>query len=559
MNVLEFESDKSRPTDLKTFLLFKVYQMTNALYLLVVCDRRFFNPLGIFFKTKAVPFVGLQFSSHTRLAMNKIAKLTFIGVAVILLLCSGAITPCHSQIFSSAEDDKKTGAEVAKQVEEQIGIYQAPLATEYVQAIGQRLIGNLEQREFDFRFQLVDQFEPNAFAAPGGYVYVSRGLLALANSEDELAGVIGHEIIHVTKRHSAKQSRRGILPSLLLIPGAIVSGLVSEELGALINTPLAAIGQVRLASYSRGQESEADRLGMRLSANSGYDPKSLATILAQLEKDVEMLTGDKHKASFFDSHPTTPKRVEEINKELAKIQWSPQPAIAKSQQDFLRRLEGLHYDENPAQGVFRGQTFLQPDLNFAITFPEKWKTTNTPSAVGAMTEKQEAMIFLGLADKQAEPEQLGQAFVAKLRQQYATEPSEARTVQAGQWPGYLVTLAESERGQITYMHILWVKMQKLTYQLIGVGGDRYRPTLKQTALSLRLLTEKERSSITCLRLRIVEAKAGETLAKLGQRTGNAWKPDYTAMINNIPADRKLQAGELIKIARRELYVPKKGA
>jgi predicted Zn-dependent protease len=297
-------------------------------------------------------------------------------------------------------------------------------------------------------------------------------------------------------------------------------------------------------------------MGMRLAGKSGYDPKELATILAQLEKDVEMLTGDKHKASFFDTHPITPKRVEEINKELAKIQWSPQPAIARNKQDFLRRLDGLQYDENPAQGVFRGHTFLQPDLNFAITFPEKWKTTNTPSAVGAMTEKQEAMIFLGLADKQAEPEQLGQAFVAKLRQKYETEPAEARAVQAGQWPGYLVTLAESERGQITYMHILWVKMQKLTYQLIAVGADQYRPTLKQTALSLRPLITDERNAITSLRLRIVEAKAGETFTELGQRTGNAWKPDYTAMINNIPADRKLQGGELIKIARRELYVPK---
>ncbi len=475
-------------------------------------------------------------------------------LALALMLLCGAGSESRAQIFSSPEDDKKTGAEVSKVVEEQIGIDEAPVTAEYGQAIGQRLVGNLERREFDFRFQLVDQFEPNAFAAPGGYVYVSRGLLALANSEDELAGVLGHEIIHVTERHSAKQSRRGILPALLQIPGAIVGGLVSEELGALINTPIAAIGQVGLARHSRGQESEADRKGMRLTGHSGYDPKALATILAQLEKDVEMLTGDKHKASFFDTHPTTPKRVEEINKELAKIQWSPQPAIAKDKQDFLRRLDGLHYDENPVQGVFRGQTFMQPELNFAITFPEHWQTANTPSAVGAMTEKKEAMLFLGLAEKQAEPEQLGQAFITKLQQKHKSEPVEARAVQAGQWPGYLVTLAESERRQTTYMHLLWVKMQKLTYQLIGVGADQYRPTLKQAALSLRPLSAEERNGITSLRLRLAAAKAGETLADLSERTGNAWKPDYTAVINNIPVDRKLQAGELIKIARREKYV-----
>ena len=173
--------------------------------------------------------------------------------------------------------DEEIGAEVAKQVEAEIGLYQAPVTRDYVRAIGSRLVSHLEDNEFAFRFNIVDQFDPNAFAAPGGWVYVSRGLLVLANSEDELAGVIGHEITHVTERHSAGRQRRGLLGGILKIPGNIVGVVVGKDIGDLINSPLDTIGQISLASYSRGQESEADRLGMRLAAGAATIPSRWPT------------------------------------------------------------------------------------------------------------------------------------------------------------------------------------------------------------------------------------------------------------------------------------------
>jgi predicted Zn-dependent protease len=231
---------------------------------------------------------------------------SFAIVLTIFIVGISSLSHLHAQIFSSTESDKETGAKVAKQVEEQIGIYQAAVTTEYVQAIGERLVASLEDREFDFQFQIADQWEPNAFALPGGYIYFSRGILILANEEGELAGIMGHEISHVTERHSARQQERSIVPGLLSLPGAIVGTVVNEDLGKLINSPINMIGQVSLASYGRKQESDADRLGMRLSAKSGYDPLLLASNLQRLEKDVEMLTKRKREFSFFDSHPMTP-------------------------------------------------------------------------------------------------------------------------------------------------------------------------------------------------------------------------------------------------------------
>jgi len=463
---------------------------------------------------------------------------------------------CASIFLPSTEVDKKLGAEVALEVEEQIGIYQEGKSQKYFQAIGQKLVNHLEDRRFDFSFQVVDQFEPNAFAVPGGHIYISRGLLVLANSEDELAGVIGHEISHVTERHSIRQMRKGILPGLLSLPGRIVGRVVSQDLGNLVNAPINTVGQVYLSKYSRGQEGEADRVGMRLAANSGYDPESLGLILKRIEKASEMMTGRERQYSFFDSHPMTPKRVENIKRDSSKIQWASEPVLAGDKEDFLNRLDGLTFGENPAKGIFQERKFLQPDLNFSIVFPSGWKRINTPMAVGAFAPNKEALAFMGVAGPAGDPEKIGRVFISKLKEEFKVQPSQAQNVQIGNWPGYVVTYTETSGGEPMHLHFLWVSGGELTFQLIGVGGEKFRESLKATALSLRPLSPEERNAIKVNRVRIVQAKPGETLAELSRRTKNVWKLPFTALVNNIPENKKLKSGDLIKIAREEPYHPR---
>jgi predicted Zn-dependent protease len=483
---------------------------------------------------------------------------SIIKIFTLLILVITSSPNLHAQIFTSKDKDrdkdKETGAEVAKQVEEQIGIYQAPETTEYLQAIGKRLVSNLKDRKFDFQFHVVDQWEPNAFALPGGYIYFSRGLLILANDEGEIAGVMGHEITHVTERHSASQQKRAIVPGLLSVPGAIVGSVVSEDLGNLINSPINMIGKVSMSSYSRKHESEADELGMRLSAKSGYDPLLLATMLQQLEKDVEMLTNKKREYSFFDSHPMTPDRVEDVHDEAEDLKWTKKPDIAGNKADFLKKLDGLYYTENPAQGIFRGKKFLHPDMNFTITFPGDWIAVNTPSLVGAYNEDQEALIFINAIGGATDPEQLGKALVDELQNKHKKKAESAEPVKIGTWPGYMVKFNDTSGRETAHVYYLWVTINDLTYGLIGAGVDRYKENLRKTVLSLRPLTSEERNSITGIRLRIAEAKSGETLAELSKRTDNVWEADYTAMINNIPEETILEKGQLIKIAKEEKYV-----
>jgi predicted Zn-dependent protease len=312
---------------------------------------------------------------------------------------------------------------------------------------------------------------------------------------------------------------------------------------------------VFLAQYGRGQESEADSMGMRLAARSGYNPGALSDILGRLEKNVQMITGKKQKFSFFDSHPTTPTRVKDLDRESAGIERSPRAALASGKKEFLGRLDGIFVTDNPAQGIFQGRQFLQPTMNIAVTFPDQWETVNTPSAAGAVQKDKEALVFLGIAGKSDDPEKQAKALVEQLKKEYKASPSSSRPVKIGAWPGYAVTYTDDSGREPMHMHFLWVAADKVTFQLIGVGSEKYREVLKQTALSLRPLTSGERSSITGIRLRITAAKPDETMAELGRRTGNAWPAPYAAVMNGTQEDKKLEAGELIKIAREEPYRP----
>jgi predicted Zn-dependent protease len=212
---------------------------------------------------------------------------------------------------------------------------------------------------------------------------------------------------------------------------------------------------------------------------------------------------------------------------------------------------------NPAHGVFKGNQFYQPDMGFTITFPEGWKTLNTASYVGAFAKENRAVLLIGVAGDEA-PSTYADRFVARLKKEHRLEPLESRAVDSSEWTGYHVAVAEgaSRGGERSYLHYLWARMRGVTYQLIGAGADRYRQALRETALSMRPLVKGDWKSIAALRVRLVEAKEGETLARLGERTANRWSPAYTALINDLAADQPLKAGTLVKIARREPYRPR---
>lgn len=456
--------------------------------------------------------------------------------------------------FNGRQKDIELGAQCAQMIEAQMGIdHSSPAAAEYVDELGFKMARASGDPDWNFSFKIVDDATPNAFALPGGPIYVSRGLLALSCSEDELAGVIAHEIAHVTRRHASKQNRKGMLHGVLALPGDVVGGVLSEGLGNLINLPVDAVGGAVLSSYSRSHENEADEYGLQTTARAGYDPSKLASILQRLQQDVELSSGHEERFNIFDSHPMTKERTRRISKQVDEAELGPRKPIAKDTESFYAKLDGLWWGVNPGAGIFREERFLHPDLNVTMRFPEDWVTLNTPTQVAAVEPKQQGAIILAMVEAPHTPEQLREIFVQQLYQEGRIQPVDMQEQQMGSQTIYIVTYLIKRARMPVYLHMGWGEVGKHSFQITALGDDRQRQALRASARSLRELTNTEHESITGLRLRIAKAQAGETLAELGARTGNSWDASYTALVNDLSPETELEAGQTVKIARLERY------
>lgn len=451
----------------------------------------------------------------------------------------------------NVEFDKKLGAENAKMVETQMGLYEDKALTEYVRRIGNRLVAELDKNPFDFQFHIADDPMPNAFALPGGYIYVTRGILALVISEDELACVMAHEIIHVIRRHSVKQMQKSLGTNLLQLPGAIVGTVVSRDLGALINAPIKTSNSLFLSSYSRRHEKESDTKGVVLAAKAGYNPLAMNDILSRLSKAVEVLTQQKETKSYFDDHPFTPDRVKNIVKVSDGLTWHETNKIAP---DFPMPLDGLVFGDNPKKGLFEGQVFHHPDLNFTITFPDGWDTFNQPDAVGAMNDERQAAVYIGLVDPSKTPQQYAQEFEAQITKKHGPMPSRSEVHMVNNHEGYLISMPDNTGKEPMNIHILWLKMDNLLFKLIGLAPQALEPDLQKTAQSIHQLSKEEMKSIEVKKIKIIKAHKDEALPGLVDRSHSLIKEEIVALLNGIELDEKMNADQEIKIISQEAYL-----
>lgn len=467
---------------------------------------------------------------------------------IILLSFSGGILKAQNYSY-----DQQLGEKSAKQVEMMMGLYPDSVVNDYVDRIGSRLTNALGPSPFEFKFFVVDMAEPNAFALPGGYIYVSRGLLSLVNEEDELVGVMGHEMIHVTKRHSVKQMKKSILPSILMLPGALVGGLVNEDLGNVINAPISLGSELFLMNYSRRQEKEADLFGVELASEAGYNPTKLAIILNHLSEEVENLTGEAEQKSYFSSHPFTPKRVDDLNKHAQSLSWKVVAPIASDKQSLFEILRGMYVGSNPEQGIFDENKFLHPELNLSIQFPEKWKTVNVPVAVGAFEEDGNAQIILTLEDKFSSADSAANTFALKYEKMTEKKPLKNEPVLINGLKARHVSIREKNDETTVLLHSWWIHKDSLLLNVIGASLPHFEKEILDVLNSLNNLSETEKIKITGLKLNFAEANTGESIADFCQRTSNAWSVDETAIMNGIDKSKALQKGQLLKIAIETPY------
>jgi predicted Zn-dependent protease len=244
---------------------------------------------------------------------------------------------CASTAPNLAEGKKPKEADKAQpdqHVEDQFGTYNKQFLLRYIDSIGRRLNAQLPTGEYDFRFRIVDQAEPNAFALPSGYIYLSRGLLALINSEDELAAIAAHAMSHITLEHTARQGEQYVSPESMSLPETALRQAIAENLSELFNTPVAVPGAAPLSAYDLNDELQADRAGMKLAAEAGYDPKALGVVLDTIARATELFP-DFQARSFFDPHPISPERLSRIDELANQIAWTPGQPFARNKAALL--------------------------------------------------------------------------------------------------------------------------------------------------------------------------------------------------------------------------------
>jgi len=485
------------------------------------------------------------------------------GLPVWLLVCAlclsvacvvNPVTQQPDVVLVSDEQEVQAGNEAAEQIPAVMGIVEDRALTRYVADVGERVAARAPERPVTYSFQIIDMPEPNAFALPGGHVYVSRGILLLANDEDELANVLAHEVIHVAARHHAQRQARATGVGLLALPGLLAGALLPGALGAAVSAPFAVAGAGAIASYSRDQELEADQFGQKISAQAGYDPKALAVFLDDLERATRLETGEERRASWFDSHPSTPRRANDARKRAAGIAVSDGNEIAAGREAFLNRVEGVMVGVNPAEGVFEGQRFLHPDMRFTIVFPEGWETINTRAAVGGVSPKQDAQLVLQLDSKGDDPREASSAFFQELRGQARVDVARLDSLEINGLPAVRGQAVVNRR---VTLDLTWIAYRGDIYLLAGVVprgySDAHRALFGGVGQSFRKLGQGERAGIQEQRLRLRTARAGETLAAFGARVGNAWSPEETAVANGLAKGASLSDGQLLKVAIAQPY------
>lgn len=439
-------------------------------------------------------------------------------------------------------DDRRIGKEASVSVASQMGLLGDPALDEYVTMLGERLLRGMPRRSFAYQFHVVDQYEPNAFALPGGFIFISRGLLALVNTEDELANVIGHEITHSARRHSAR-----------------------AQAADKFRSPLS-IGWIRAkdqAGYSRDMEREADEGGQILAAAAGYDPRGMGTVQSSLGQFGRLTTGKIHYATFFDTHPGSGERAVAASLRAAEMRWTRDPSLGDGRESLLRHVEGLPVGERPQSGVFRDQRFLHPALDFQLRFPDGWSTMNTPQAVGAQSRRGDAAVFLSAGGAGATPQEAAEKWAEEgAQQQIPVEVNSSGPVKlAGADAGeaWRVEAYQSNGNVGLATTTTFFNHNGLSMAITGMAmsrvADDVRGRYLSTVRSFRRLSPEQRSGFEETRIHVVLAQGGESVQALVDRTGSAWNRNQVAVANSLEANDILNRGDQVKVAVRSPYVP----
>ncbi len=466
--------------------------------------------------------------------------------AALALSLVGALTTCATNpvtgkkelSFVSESQEISMGREYAGQVTQEMGAYPDSGVQVYVNRLGKELAAGTERPALPWTFTVMDDPTVNAFALPGGFIFVTRGIMTHMNSEAELATVVGHEIGHVTARHSVQQMTRQQIAQIGMVAGAIASDKIAKNLGIISQ----GVGALFL-KYSRDDETQADGLGFRYALNDGYDVRKMVDMFAVLQRI--SATAGQRIPEWQSTHPDPGNRIETTKGRLSRV-TVPLDGKKVNRDQFLRVIDGMVFGDNPRQGYFKGTQFLHPDLAFQIDFPPGWKTQNQPSAVVGQSSQGDAQVTLGFAGKGA-PSDVLQQFLA---QEGIQAGRSSQTTINGNAAALAPFSAQNQDGSTLNGLVAFISYDGTTYQLLGLtnqSAQAYDAAFRGFIGSFRRLTDPAALGIKPNRLMITRVPRAMTLAEFNRQYPSVVPIETLALINGVAdGNAQLAAGASAK-------------
>ncbi len=477
-------------------------------------------------------------------------------IIVLLIALSGcAVNPVTGEsdfVLMSEDEEIAIGRQNHSKIIQRYGLYDAPPLQEYVQKVGERVAANSHRRNLIFRFTVLDTDDINAFALPGGYIYITRGLLAYLSDEAELAAVLGHEIGHVTARHAVRQQ------SAAAATGFFAAILASQAnfygAGNLLNS----IGVALIRGYGRENELESDRLGAEYLAKSGYDPMAMIEVIRVLKNQEIYDTAlakkeDREPNAYhgvFATHPDNDQRLQQVVKRAEKLKKSS--TDNHNQVAFLRNIEDLVFGDSEKQGIVRGNKFYHRELNIRLELPRGWRIENQANRIVAIAPENKGLLQITAVDinKRISPKQF-------LKQRLKLDKIQnGETIKTNQLEGYTAISSVSRTIYGTrQVRFVVIYKNNTAWVFQGLAKDektpyRFDEEIINTAKSFRTLTETERDQAKPRRLHIISAKPDTRFADLA--TQSQLGPNAEAqlrLLNKHYPEGEPTPGEALKIIR----------
>ena len=474
----------------------------------------------------------------------RIVVILFLGF-LCLQFSSCAVNPVTGKkeiIFFSEESEIKLGQQTDQEIRAQFGVYEDSRLTNYLQRVGQALVPHTHRPHLNYQFTILNVPLINAFAVPGGYIYVTRGLLAALNSEAELALVLGHELGHINARHSVKKLSQVMIVQI----GLAVAGALSETMAKI--SGLAGIGlQLLFLKYSRDDERQADELGILYARQSGYNPEKMISFFTTLEK-LGDLSGGHQLPGFLSTHPLTSERIQR-----AKSLLHPEDSKLKiGYSSYLQQLDKLIFGEDPRYGFVEGNTFYHPHFRLQISFPAQWKIVKQPKQVSFTAPDQQAGFIIQGEESTANLEAYAQQKAAQLEQGIVISQGTENLNGVISFQ-QTIKLTTSENSTII-LRQNFVRQDRFIFTLSAVAEEDkypgYQDAFQFITFSFRRLTDSRYLNRQPRRLVLIKANGHSSLRQIFQKANTPqelW--EKLAIMNAITLDEKPPRGRLIKLVK----------